>query len=508
MAIDNINQITPAMTFQQWWETTNTVISSLENVVTMGSGQNNDDDIITTGKLHTTDEVDGVVTNVLTPLNFGDTLQLKYNNVTFNQKQTIYVPAEGLSNTIQFVRGTDASVPQNNTWAMGPVHAPGSNISNHADFQITGKSDTGDSDALFTFRRSTGTDKGVLTGTNVVIDDAILPAEISSTCATSNRFVAAPLVKFTGDTAGQFYIQGELQEIEANIAVDFSSVAGVKSLTAGTGIAFIGPGVDDVATPGKVLDGSAATDDTATIVHGDTSSVSNTSNTGLSVIQNIEFDEFGHVTAATAKGLGAEFVKLAPSVAGSRSVVGGAGIAVGKNVKISFRSSDGDEEGSEGFIESRDHGLTIQATQSPTAGEGGEIRLRATDSVFIQGLPDNTDNVETLFEFDIEEGNFIASGDITAYYSFSDRTLKENIEPITDALDKVNSINGYTFNYIDAPEKGRVPGVIAQELEQVLPEAVYDTGNGTKAVRYDNTIALLVEAIKELKQQVDELKGK
>jgi len=48
--------------------------------------------------------------------------------------------------------------------------------------------------------------------------------------------------------------------------------------------------------------------------------------------------------------------------------------------------------------------------------------------------------------------------------------------------------------------------VIAQELEQVLPEAVYETTDGKKAVRYDNTVALLVEAIKELKQQVEELK--
>jgi len=49
--------------------------------------------------------------------------------------------------------------------------------------------------------------------------------------------------------------------------------------------------------------------------------------------------------------------------------------------------------------------------------------------------------------------------------------------------------------------------VIAQELEQVLPEAVYETNDGKKAVRYDNTIALLIEAIKELQQQVQDLKN-
>ena len=87
------------------------------------------------------------------------------------------------------------------------------------------------------------------------------------------------------------------------------------------------------------------------------------------------------------------------------------------------------------------------------------------------------------------------------------RTLKENIQPIENALDKVSKIRGVTFNYIDTPDK-RVPGVIAQELQEVLPEAVYETENGKLAVRYDNTIALLLEAIKELKKEVEELKGK
>jgi len=107
-------------------------------------------------------------------------------------------------------------------------------------------------------------------------------------------------------------------------------------------------------------------------------------------------------------------------------------------------------------------------------------------------------------------GALITTGDITAFGSLSDIRLKENIEPITSALDKVSQIGGYTFNYKKNPDV-RMTGVIAQEVEKVLPEVIYTTTDINSdeenlAVRYDNMIGLLVEAIKELKTEVEELK--
>ena len=107
-------------------------------------------------------------------------------------------------------------------------------------------------------------------------------------------------------------------------------------------------------------------------------------------------------------------------------------------------------------------------------------------------------------------GALITTGDITAFGSLSDIRLKENIEPITSALDKVSQIGGYTFNYKKNPDV-RMTGVIAQEVEKVLPEVIYttadiDSGKENLAVRYENMIGLLVEAIKELKTEVDTLK--
>jgi len=111
-------------------------------------------------------------------------------------------------------------------------------------------------------------------------------------------------------------------------------------------------------------------------------------------------------------------------------------------------------------------------------------------------------------------GEIRATGDITAFYSASDVRLKENVSKITGALDKVLQINGYQYNYIGS--KTQLVGVMAGELIKVLPEAVYEsTPPGVEenkedpylAVRYDLLVPLLLEAIKELKAEVDALKA-
>lgn len=103
-------------------------------------------------------------------------------------------------------------------------------------------------------------------------------------------------------------------------------------------------------------------------------------------------------------------------------------------------------------------------------------------------------------------GAITSDGDITAFNSASDRKLKENIKVIDNAVDKIASISGYTFNYIGREEK--MSGVIADEVEAVLPEVVYEFDGEYKAVRYGNMMGLIIEAIKELKTDIDELKEK
>jgi hypothetical protein len=99
-------------------------------------------------------------------------------------------------------------------------------------------------------------------------------------------------------------------------------------------------------------------------------------------------------------------------------------------------------------------------------------------------------------------GNFTATGNVNA---LSDIRLKTDLTKIEGALGKVCAINGYTYTRKDTG--ARQTGVVAQEVQKVLPEAVMENGENL-AVAYGNMVGLLIEAIKELKAEVDQLKGK
>ena len=98
-------------------------------------------------------------------------------------------------------------------------------------------------------------------------------------------------------------------------------------------------------------------------------------------------------------------------------------------------------------------------------------------------------------------GSITATGTID---STSDETLKTNVVTISDALAKVMSLRGVEFNRVDF-ENERQIGVIAQEVEKIIPEVVH--GDDPKSVSYGNLVGLLIEAIKELKKEIDELKS-
>lgn len=100
-------------------------------------------------------------------------------------------------------------------------------------------------------------------------------------------------------------------------------------------------------------------------------------------------------------------------------------------------------------------------------------------------------------------GNFTATGDITAY---SDARVKENISTIDNALEKVMSLRGVEYNKIGSEEKS--VGVIAQEIQEVLPEVVKEQEDGMLSVAYGNLTAVLIEALKDQQKQIDKLKAK
>jgi len=100
-------------------------------------------------------------------------------------------------------------------------------------------------------------------------------------------------------------------------------------------------------------------------------------------------------------------------------------------------------------------------------------------------------------------GDFTAAGNITA---FSDKTLKKDVITLENSLDKVLNLRGVSFTKIDSNKKGI--GVIAQEVQEVLPEVVVENSDGILSVAYGNIVGVLIEAIKEQQKQIDELKSK
>jgi hypothetical protein len=107
--------------------------------------------------------------------------------------------------------------------------------------------------------------------------------------------------------------------------------------------------------------------------------------------------------------------------------------------------------------------------------------------------------------------NIYASGDVVAYFS-SDRRLKNNILKIQSPLEKISKINGVTFNWNENQNTYPVGksdvGVIAQEVEEVLPELIETRDTGYLAVKYEKLTPLLIEAIKELSTENQELKAR
>ena len=170
----------------------------------------------------------------------------------------------------------------------------------------------------------------------------------------------------------------------------------------------------------------------------------------------------------------------------------GTGLAMNANTDITF--SDGTWSG--------EKTAKIQA-------HSGHIYYQRDSHIFRNASGTNILQVGT--------GGVIATTNITAYGSISDERLKENIEVIENPIDKIKDLKGVTFNY--KKDGSKSTGLIAQDLEKVLPEAVYtsktigDEINDEEseehlAIRYGNTVGLLVEAIKEQQEQIETLTAK
>ncbi len=162
-------------------------------------------------------------------------------------------------------------------------------------------------------------------------------------------------------------------------------------------------------------------------------------------------------------------------------------------------------------------GLSLSGTQFSVNGDlTGTVTAIGRADVYVSVISDAIDfYANRLHKFRMEsDGDFHADGNVVAYSSTtSDPRLKENITPVENALEKLEKLTGYTFDY---KKDGKASaGVLSTEVEQVLPSAVQHKKLPLKAdddteygvVEYDQLTAILIEAVKELSARVKELEN-
>ena len=200
---------------------------------------------------------------------------------------------------------------------------------------------------------------------------------------------------------------------------------------------------------------------------------------GVGTTDDVQFDSFGVGTGASGTKGDITFTNVLKAPAGSNSAPS---IAYSSDTDTGF------------YFGSAKVAVTVSGTEEVAVGTNG---MQLSSSLGVGTSASGT------------TGEIRATNDITAFYS-SDKRLKDNITPITEPLSKLSQLGGYTFDWIPKEgihsHEGRDVGVIAQEVEEVLPEVTTTRHNGYKAVKYEKIVPLLIECIKAQQSQIDELK--
>ena len=244
-------------------------------------------------------------------------------------------------------------------------------------------------------------------------------------------------------------------------------------------------------------------------------------------------DDSSTITALTLDMSEGGNAILGGNISGSMVSTGSFGRAEGTSFSYVFDSNgslvyDGDElvyrnSGNEKFKVDNSQMTTETGNFTNLIKIGGENKIQLDESSVSLVIKQNdggmVDNLTMTKEGELTlhrggatingdiSGSVIrASGDVVAFNS-SDKRLKDNIVTIGSPLQKIGRIGGYEFDWNENQHvyRGHDVGVIAQEIEEVIPEAVKDRDGGYKGVQYDKIIPLLIEGIKELTKKTKKL---
>lgn len=326
----------------------------------------------------------------------------------------------------------------------------------------------------------TGLSNAQLTNSSITIGST--STALGATSTTLAGLTSVSSTGFTGALTGNASTATTLQTARTIGGVSFNGSANINL-----------PGVNTAGN--QNTSGNAATVTTNANLTGDVTSVGNATTIGAAKVTN---------------------AMLAGSIANNKltnSTI--SGIALGSNLAtltigtgLSGTSYNGSAE-----VTIANTGVTsnVAGTGVSVSGATGAVTISIGQAVATSSNV-QFNSIGIGMAASATAGRIDATNDVVAFSS-SDIRFKENITPIENALDKISKINGYTYdwkeeNKIEHGYDGNDVGVIAQEIEEILPQLVQTRESGFKAVKYDKLVALLIAGMKEQQLQIEELKSR
>jgi hypothetical protein len=369
---------------------------------------------------------------------------------------------------------------------------------------------------------------------------------------------SSPRTGFMGwdDSTGKFTLlkaatnasevfSGTKAELDANVA--YSNITGTPTIGNGAMTVTAGAGLTGGGQVGTANQTGASS---VTVSHADTSSVSNLSsdNSGNTFIQDIAFtfDTYGHVTAATVATATVNQTDFVIQDGDGTNVTivdgnyikfiegAGSGATIDINwtdttpgssadpYDLTFAVTNTDKGSSQNIFKNiavSGQSAVVADTNNDTLTLVAGTNITITTDAASDSITINASEVDTLAAvtsrgattstnstfsggINLSSSNITNGGLITAtdFNTTSDMRLKDNITAVQNPLDILAAISGVQFNWKSNGKEA--VGVLAQEIEKVLPQIVNTNADGYKAVSYDSLIPILIEAIKELAAKV------